>query len=153
MPCAPIPDQPVLFPNMHAGPSSSKQEIRSQYSHPDCGLLSLTAPCGCTSGTNGSPRVGPMCFVTVTSDCPFFAEHIAWIPVCQMGRKFVFPFCFTAMCQEITVHFLPCVFLLAAGTQVHEPGGRDCAVHNPGPGDGEAGQVQRSREVSFFQYW
>lgn len=54
VPCAPIPDQPVLFPNMHAGPSSSKQEICSKYLHPDCGLLSLTALCGCTSGTNGS---------------------------------------------------------------------------------------------------
>lgn len=45
------------------------------------------------------------------------------------------------------------MFLLAAGTQVYEPGGCDCAVHQPGPGDGETGQVQRSREVSFSQGW
>lgn len=94
-----------------------------------------------------------MCFVTVASDCPFFADPIAQIAVCQMERKIVFPFSFTAMCQEIAVHFLPFVFLLAAGSQVYEPGGRDCAVHNAGPGDGETGQIQRSREVSFFQYW
>lgn len=47
-----------------------------------------------------------MCFVTVTNDCPFFAEHIAEIPVCQIGRKYVFPF-FTVTCQEIAVPFSP----------------------------------------------
>lgn len=47
-----------------------------------------------------------MCFVTVTNDCPFFAEHTAQISVCQMGRKCVFPSP-SLSCQEIAVHFSP----------------------------------------------
>lgn len=70
-----------------------------------------------------------------------------------MGRRLLFPFSFTMIYQEIAVQcavVFPCMFLLAAGNQVYESGRCVCALYNPGPGDGEAGQVQRSREVSIF---
>lgn len=145
--CAPIPDPPVLFPDMHAGPSSSQQEIISSIP-----ILISQPHVGAPLAQMASPRAGPVCFVAVTSGCPFFAEPVAQIPLCQMGNKDVFSFSFPS-CVRKLLFISPLCVLLAAGTQVYEPGGSECAVHNPGPGDGETGQVQRSREVSFFQFW
>lgn len=141
--CAPIPDQPVLFQMCMQDCS-----VASKKSVPNIPIL-ISQP---HNAQMASPRAGPVCFVAVTSDCPFFAEPVAQIPLCQMGRKDVFPFSVPSCVRKLLFISALCV-PLAAGTQMHEPGGGECAVHNPGPGDGETGQVQRSREVSFFQFW
>lgn len=149
MPCAPIPDQPVLFPRT----SSSQQEIHSQYSHFDCAF------------SVSQPHVGaPLAQMTLFQSwfC-VLCDSDKWLPIlCRAystdtclsdGKEIYFPLLLHCHMSGNCCSFLPCVFLLAAGTQVYEPGGGDCSVHNPGPGDGEAGQIQRSREVSFSQYW